>query len=186
MKKLTFAVSLLLSVMISVTVFADSSWLAVPAYYHMWADMYFEVKVDDEIRGPERNSENLTVQTMDKVSTYTNPETLNVEKISLIFHDANITYSSEMVTAKIKRAMSFFCAIEAGNLLNITSDEIRKGVNKALEIYVSVEGLTDAQYEKLWNGEYIKLCDSVKGAYYIHYEYNSRYLIYFFPNGSRP
>lgn len=181
MKKLLTVLLSILIFILPLTVLSDSSWLAVPSYYKMWADMYYKVETDDEITVPGRNSENLTLTKMDKITTFTDPKTMNVVKLSIIYYDTNVTYTDKMNTDRLNRALSFFSAIEGGNFLNLSEAERSVAEKISIDIVTAIDNLTDAQYEDIWKGAYVELYVSDKGAYYIHLEYNSRYVIYFMP-----
>ncbi len=183
------SLSILLSIIIMIapiTCSADSSWLAVPANYALWAKYYFDLDIDEEIKGPTRDNEDHTVMKMDKISTYSNRQTMDVIKVSLIVYDTNITYTEKLNQENMKRFFSFICAIEGGNLINTTSEEIRKGIIKAIEVRTAMDSISDTKYEQAWKGKYVEFYKSEIGTYYLHYEMNSRYLVSFFPIGQYP
>lgn len=163
---------------------ADSlSFLGVPTYWVMWAQNVFGVTGIEEEISTSRDNDNLTVTTMDKISAYTNPQSLEVEKLSLMFYDANLFYSEEQKQTLANKAMSFFCAIEGGNFLTISKEDAGSAVKKAIDMYDAMSDVINNQHTDLWNGKYVSFCASEQGTYYLRLLYHTRYYIYFVPSG---
>lgn len=177
MKKLLAGI--LVTMFLFSSAFADAYYLAVPAYYAMWAKSLFGIEVDEKITTSRKDD--WTVTSMDKITTYTNRQTMDVEKISLYFYDTNVYYTEKMEDERIGRLLSFFYAIEGGNFFAISNEETQAVMENVTKIITTMDNLSDDFYRRIWNKEMVSFYTSEKGTYYEHLEYSSRYYVDFIP-----
>jgi len=165
---------------------AESNFLSAGPYYLTWAESIYGEEADREIR-TSRNTKDETVVSADKVSSYSSPSTFEVARLSFLFMDMNIYYTGKTYQTMCNKTKAFFCAIEAGNALNLSKLEILEW-DRAAEAFLNdqVFGYIREVKEAIYADGYHPFYTTQKGTYYFRYEYNSRIMIYFVPKDQAP
>jgi len=162
---------------------ADLDYLATGANYVLWAKMIYDIDIDDKVHDRGLDQDGLSVAAMDKLITYTNMETMEVAKISYIIYDKNIFYTKDQETQRKQKVLSFFSAIEGGDLLTLSNEEAISTMETASRIYEASQDLDRSQVNDYNSGLFVRFYATLNGTYYTHFEYMSREVVYFVPNG---
>lgn len=165
---------------------ADTSWMTMPANYAMWAKYYFNTDISDEINTLQRDDAGNTVMSMDQIMTYSNPETMDLVKVSLVYFDFDTLITKSSAIDTYNRVLSFYLAIENGKYMDLTMAEISNAVDQAMDFSRKIPQASDSKFIDASDGKYAEFYSTEKGTYCLRFEDESFMKIYFFPVGQYP